>query len=81
MEFEDYVRERRTALFRFAVVLSGDPVLADDVVTDVLRASLRTVVASVRGGERARVCAADGRQRVPVVGSSARSDDSDGGSE
>jgi len=36
MEFAPYVRERRQALFRFAVVLSGDPVLADDIVTDVL---------------------------------------------
>lgn len=36
MEFQEYVRQRRVALFRFAVVLTGDPVLADDVVTDVL---------------------------------------------
>lgn len=37
MEFQEYVRQRRLALFRFAVVLTGDTVLADDVVTDVLR--------------------------------------------
>ncbi len=36
MEFEDYVRARRSALFRFAVVLTADPVLADDLVGDVL---------------------------------------------
>lgn len=36
MEFEEYVRARRLALFRFAVVLCGDPVLADEVVSDVL---------------------------------------------
>jgi RNA polymerase sigma-70 factor (sigma-E family) len=36
VEFEDYVAERRQALFRFAVVLSGDPVLADDILADVL---------------------------------------------
>lgn len=35
MDFEQYVRERRPALFRFGVVLCGDPVLADDIVTDV----------------------------------------------
>jgi len=36
VEFEGYVRQRRVALFRFAVVLTGDPVLADEVITDVL---------------------------------------------
>jgi RNA polymerase sigma-70 factor (sigma-E family) len=36
MEFEDYVRTRRGALFGFAVVLTADPVLADDIVSDVL---------------------------------------------
>jgi len=36
MEFEQYVRQRRVALFRFAVVLTGDPVLADEVLSDVL---------------------------------------------
>ncbi len=36
MKFEEYVAQRRQALFRFAVVLSGDPVLADDVVADTL---------------------------------------------
>ncbi|HEY3736424.1 MAG TPA: SigE family RNA polymerase sigma factor [Jatrophihabitans sp.] len=36
MEFEEYVRARRAALFRFGVVLTGDPVLADEIVTDVL---------------------------------------------
>ena len=36
MEFEDYVRTRRRALYRFAVVLSGDPVLAEDLVADSL---------------------------------------------
>jgi len=36
MTFEDYVAQRRDALFGFAVVLSGDPVLADDLVQNVL---------------------------------------------
>ena len=34
--FDRYVAEKRQALFRFAVVLCGDPVLADDVVADAL---------------------------------------------
>ncbi|SHH08950.1 RNA polymerase sigma-70 factor, sigma-E family [Jatrophihabitans endophyticus] len=34
--FEAYVGERRGALRRFAVVLCGDPVLAEDLVQDVL---------------------------------------------
>ena len=36
MEFEEYFRERRLALFRFAVVLTGNPALADELVSDVL---------------------------------------------
>lgn len=36
MDFDHYVAERRHALFRFAVVLTGDPILADDVVADAL---------------------------------------------
>ncbi|MGN6609163.1 MAG: SigE family RNA polymerase sigma factor [Jatrophihabitans sp.] len=36
MDFEAYVSERRRALYRFAVVLTGDPVLADDVLADTL---------------------------------------------
>lgn len=36
MRFEEYADQRRHALFRFAVVLYGDPVLADDIVADVL---------------------------------------------
>jgi RNA polymerase sigma-70 factor (sigma-E family) len=36
VRFETYVQERRQALFRFAVVLCGDPVLAEDILTDVL---------------------------------------------
>lgn len=36
VDFESYVRERRGALFGFAVVLTADPVLADDLVSDVL---------------------------------------------
>jgi RNA polymerase sigma-70 factor (sigma-E family) len=36
VDFDDYVGQRRRALFRFAVVLTGDPVLADEVVSDVL---------------------------------------------
>lgn len=36
MEFEEYVRARRSALFGFAVVLCGDPVLADEIVGNVL---------------------------------------------
>jgi len=36
VRFESYVAERRQSLFRFAVVLCGDPVLAEDVLTDVL---------------------------------------------
>lgn len=36
VDFEQYVAQRRPALFRFAVVLCGDPVLADDVVSDTL---------------------------------------------
>ena len=36
MQFEDYARDRRGALFGFAVVLTADPVLADDIVSDVL---------------------------------------------
>lgn len=35
-QFEAYVRESRQRLFRFAVVLCGDTVLAGDLVTDVL---------------------------------------------
>jgi RNA polymerase sigma-70 factor (sigma-E family) len=36
VDYEEYVTARRRALFRFAVVLTGDPVLADDIVADVL---------------------------------------------
>ncbi|HZE49814.1 MAG TPA: SigE family RNA polymerase sigma factor [Jatrophihabitantaceae bacterium] len=36
MRFETYVEQRRQSLFRFAVVLCGEPVLAEDIVTDVL---------------------------------------------
>lgn len=36
MDLEAYVAERRAALFRFAMVLTGDPVLADDLLADVL---------------------------------------------
>ncbi len=36
MRFEQYVIESRMRLFRFAVVLCGDTVLAADLVTDVL---------------------------------------------
>ncbi len=36
VRFEEYVDEARHRLFRFAVVLCGDPVLAEDIVTDVL---------------------------------------------
>jgi RNA polymerase sigma-70 factor (sigma-E family) len=35
-EFEEYVVGARQRLYRFAVVLCGDPVLAGDLVTDVL---------------------------------------------
>lgn len=36
VDFEQYVTDSRQRLFRFAVVLSGDTVLAGDLVTDVL---------------------------------------------
>lgn len=36
MEFVDYVAQRRTALLRFATVLSGQTWLAEDLVSDVL---------------------------------------------
>jgi RNA polymerase sigma-70 factor (sigma-E family) len=36
VDLEAYVAERRAALFRFAMVLTGDPVLADDLLADVL---------------------------------------------
>jgi RNA polymerase sigma factor (sigma-70 family) len=36
VQFEDYVDQRRAALLRFAAVLSGDPVLAEDLVAEVL---------------------------------------------
>jgi RNA polymerase sigma-70 factor (sigma-E family) len=36
VQFEQYVTESRQRLFRFAVVLCGDTVLAGDLVTDVL---------------------------------------------
>ena len=36
MQFEQYVYEARQRLFRFAVVLCGDPVLAGDLLADVL---------------------------------------------
>ena len=36
MDFDEYVAANRQALFRFAVVLTGDVVLADDVVADAL---------------------------------------------
>lgn len=35
-EFEEFVREQRRALFRFAVALCGDPVLGEDLVQDTL---------------------------------------------
>jgi RNA polymerase sigma-70 factor (sigma-E family) len=35
-DFAGYVDEQRHRLFRFAVVLCGDPVLADDIVAEVL---------------------------------------------
>jgi RNA polymerase sigma-70 factor (sigma-E family) len=36
VELAEYVEQKRAALFRFAVVLTGDPVLADDILADVL---------------------------------------------
>jgi RNA polymerase sigma-70 factor (sigma-E family) len=36
VEFEQFVRERQRPLFRFAVVLCGDPVLAQDLLQNVL---------------------------------------------
>jgi RNA polymerase sigma factor (sigma-70 family) len=36
VQYEQFVRERRRPLFRFAVVLCGDPVLADELVQDTL---------------------------------------------
>lgn len=36
VEFEQYVTAARQRLYRFAVVLCGDPVLANDLMTDVL---------------------------------------------
>jgi RNA polymerase sigma-70 factor (sigma-E family) len=36
VDLDEYVRRRRPALFRFAVVLAGDPVLAEDVLADAL---------------------------------------------
>lgn len=36
VQFEQYVADSRQRLFRFAVVLSGDTVLAGDLVADVL---------------------------------------------
>jgi RNA polymerase sigma-70 factor (sigma-E family) len=36
VRFETYVEQRRQSLFRFAVVLCGNPVLAEDILTDVL---------------------------------------------
>jgi RNA polymerase sigma-70 factor (sigma-E family) len=36
VELHEYVADRRQALFRFAVVLTGDPALADDVVAEAL---------------------------------------------
>lgn len=36
MQFEQYVIESRQRLYRFAVVLCGDPVLAGDLLCDVL---------------------------------------------
>jgi RNA polymerase sigma-70 factor (sigma-E family) len=36
MDFERYVRERQRALFRFAVVLTGDRTEAEDLLSDVL---------------------------------------------
>ncbi len=39
MEFEQFVGERQRALFRFAVVLCGDPVLAEELVQNVLSRS------------------------------------------
>lgn len=35
-EFEEFVRERQRGLFRFAVALCGDPLLAEDLVQDTL---------------------------------------------
>ena len=36
MEFTEYVAGHRRALYRFAVVLTGDVTLADDIVADAL---------------------------------------------
>lgn len=36
MDFDDYVRRQRTPLLRFALVLAGQPWLADDLVSDAL---------------------------------------------
>jgi RNA polymerase sigma-70 factor (sigma-E family) len=36
VEFETYMADRRRTLFRFAVVLTGDAVLAEDVLADAL---------------------------------------------
>jgi len=36
VDFEEYVAGARQRLFRFAVVLCGNPVLAEDIVMDVL---------------------------------------------
>lgn len=36
MDFEEYARDRKAALFTFAVVLCGDRVLADELTNDAL---------------------------------------------
>jgi RNA polymerase sigma-70 factor (sigma-E family) len=36
VQYEQFVRDRQRALFRFAVVLCGDPVLAEEILQDVL---------------------------------------------
>ena len=57
MEIEDFVRERRRSLFRFAVVLCGDPVLAEDLLQNVRARSAemreRCVVGPVVGTQGA----------------------------
>ncbi len=44
MDFESYVHDSRTPLLRFAVVLTDDPELAQDVVQDVLLRAQRNWV-------------------------------------
>ena len=72
VQFERYVTESRQRLFRFAVVLCGDTVLAGDLVTDVLGRAFERWHQVSRRQRPPCVRAADAGERVRELATAPR---------